>query len=193
VLEEMDDLRGLTTALRVLGGVHAGLGDLDEATEVLRRGHALAERIGAIEEQAGCLVNLGLVEQERKDYDRAIAHDLRAAELLESIGHMTGLAGCLANLAEKTMEADRFDDALVYGDRAVDVARALDGEPLVYLADALYVQAEVHLKRGQVEEAAQEAEEAARLFADSGDEKDVEKAEAIVAKAKASRPVSERR
>ena len=80
--EESGDLRRLSSALRVLGGVYEDLGRLDEAAAVLRDGLALSERIGHVEEAAGCLVNLALVELAAGEIDAAIDCNRRAIDEL---------------------------------------------------------------------------------------------------------------
>ena len=62
IFSELDDLRGLATALRVTGDAFSRMKRFDEAAAELRRGLQLAERVGSIDEIGGCLINLGLAE-----------------------------------------------------------------------------------------------------------------------------------
>src|SRR5207249_10570074 len=86
IFEERDDLRGLATALRIVGNAYTYLGQLDEAALALRRGLDMAQRLGSVEEVGGCLINLGLVELKRGELTGSIACDRRAIEEVWAIG-----------------------------------------------------------------------------------------------------------
>jgi hypothetical protein len=58
LLELDEDLQGLVSALRVLGGVQHEAGDRTGSRATLERGLALARRLGHAEETGACLVNL---------------------------------------------------------------------------------------------------------------------------------------
>ncbi|HEY2636690.1 MAG TPA: tetratricopeptide repeat protein, partial [Solirubrobacteraceae bacterium] len=94
-----DDLGRRARALRVLGGVHEDLGEIDAGAEALREGLALARRIGRGEEVASCLLNLGVLELGRGDTAGAVQCARDAAAAFERIGHPSR-AAAYANLAE---------------------------------------------------------------------------------------------
>ncbi len=162
IYEERDDARGLASALRILGEAYQRLGRLDEAADALRRGLALAERIGSVEELGGCLINLGLVELERGAFADAVACDRRAIEEFERIHHGSGRAIAYANLAEKLAYLDEFEEAVTYCERALDLARSIGHSATV--ADATRAMALIRLRQGAFGEAGTYAEEAGRLF-----------------------------
>ena len=166
IFELHDDTRGLASAMRILGGAYWYLDRLDEAAGALRRGLALAERIGSVEEIGGCLINLGAVELARGALEEAIACDRRAIEEFERIGHASGRAVGYSNLAEKLMRVGDKEEALRYCDRALEVARAL-GDTLA-VADTLQIVASIRLAQGDYREAARRAEEAVALFVQMG-------------------------
>src|SRR5207244_2790037 len=82
-----------------------------EAAAVLHEGITLAQRIGSIEDVGGCLVNLGMVEEERGDLEQGLACDRQAVEEFDRIGHGTGKAHAYCNLADKLSRAGRYEEA----------------------------------------------------------------------------------
>ncbi|MDX6400808.1 MAG: hypothetical protein QOF27_1414 [Gaiellaceae bacterium] len=166
IFEKEGDLRGLATTLRLLGDAYFARGKHDEAVDALRRGLAIAEKVGNVEEIGGCLINLGLIELRRGDYKAAIAYDRRAIEEFERVSHASGRTVAYANLAEMLTETGEFDEALVYCARALDLARSTGN--LLVVADATKIGAGIRLRRGELEAAAIQAEEAGNLFLESG-------------------------
>jgi tetratricopeptide (TPR) repeat protein len=161
MLQDAGDLRSLASALRIMGGVHEELGNLDEAAIALREGLQLAERVGNAEELAACLINLGLVEMRRDRIEDAIACDRRAIAEFERIGHEPGKAIGYANLGEKLMlrgDLAAAEQATVEG---LNLARALDD--LFTIGDATLTLAGIALRSGNPESAATRAEEAGQL------------------------------
>ena len=166
IFEEKSDLRGLATALRVVGGSYNELGRYGDAATALRTGLGVAERVGSVEEIGGCLINLGFAEANRGNMDEAIACDRRAIEEFERIGHGSGRATGYANLADKLMRTKQYAEATRYGARALELAQAIGNAYTV--ADATYTLAAIRHREGDHAEAAPQAEEAARLFEEMG-------------------------
>jgi adenylate cyclase len=167
IFEERDDVVGLVSTLRVMGGAYFALERLDEAAETLRRGLELAQRVGSAEETVACLINLGLVELSRGALDEAIACDRQAIETCERIGLETGRAFALANLAEKLIYREDYDEALRLCDEAEELARSIGQWPTV--ADVIQTRAKLSLRTGAFTEAAKQAEESATLFLEAGE------------------------
>lgn len=161
-----DDPRGLASALRIIGDAHRDAGRPEEAAQALRRGLALAERVGSAEEIGACLINLGLAEMERGELAEAIACDRRAIEEFERIGHGTGRAAGYANLAEKLALQEDYDEALEQCAKALELSRAIGNS--VTVADALRTASRIRLEQGEFADAAAQAEEAAKLFGEMG-------------------------
>jgi tetratricopeptide (TPR) repeat protein len=159
--EARGDLRNLTSALRVLGGVYEDLGRLDDAAGALTAGLALAERTGRIDELGGCLINLGLVELARGQVDEAIACDRRAIDAFERLGH-PARATAYGNLAEALLARGDLDEARTYCQMAITVASQQHDSLAV--ADATLTAAIADLRAGRAHEAAPAACRAAELF-----------------------------
>jgi tetratricopeptide (TPR) repeat protein len=166
IFEHEKTVRGLATALRVVGGIYKDLDRLDEAAASLRRGLEMAERVGAVEEIGGCLINLGMVEEDRGAIAEGIACDRRAIEEFERIGHGAGRARGYANLAHKLALAGDYDEALRWCDRTIEFSHSIGLS--VTVADAIDTIAVVTFRQGRFPEAAARAEEAAALYLEMG-------------------------
>ena len=162
IAREHDDLRGETTALRVLGLVQQGLGRLDAAAASLRRDLELARRIGSVEAIGGALINLALVERDRGDLDASIACNRQAVVEFERVGHGAGRAIGYANLADVLRRALVLDEAEAYARRAHDLAEEI-GHAMTR-ADSVAILGEISYARGAHQEAAHLAETSAELF-----------------------------
>jgi len=165
-LRALQDTRGLSTALRVVGDVYGALGQFDKAAATLHAGLEQAERVGDVEEIGGCLLNLGMVEIGRGQPQAAIESSRRALVEFDRVGHQAGAATAAANLAEWLLLSQRPDDAAAYCQQALDVAEQI-GDRLT-IADATLTRALIHLAQGQPQEAARDAEHAAAAFAELG-------------------------
>ena len=166
MFDDAGDVRGLATALRLLGDTHRTRGELDEAATALRRGLELAEQTGTVEEIGNCLGNLAMVELERGRLAEAVACNLRAIEEFERIGHGAGRAHIYANLAWTHFHAGDHQEALRYAEQAIETASAI-GHPLA-AADAVDTIARIALSEGRAHDAVERAQEAAERYLDAG-------------------------
>jgi adenylate cyclase len=182
IFEAEQDLRGLTTALRIQGNVYGAVGRFDDAAVTLQRGLATAERVGSVEEIGGCLLNLGMVELERGHLDDAIALDRRAIEQFERISHGSGRAGAYGNLSEKLLAAGELNDALRTAEQALALGGEIGHAPTV--ADVQRTMARILLAQGRAEEAADRAEASAAVFREMGAEAEAEAALAVAESAR---------
>ena len=164
--EASGDLRTLATSLRVLSLTYWHLGELETAAEVGLRGLALAQRIGSSEEIGACLSNLGLIEKRRENFSEAVEHTQRAIEEFERARSEGSRAQAYTNLAGTLEEAGRLEEALDYCGRAEELARSI-GYPIA-IAQITDTRAMVELKLARFSEAAETAEEAARLYLEFG-------------------------
>jgi tetratricopeptide (TPR) repeat protein len=182
IFETEQDLRGLTTALRIQGNVYGVVGRFDDAAVTLRRGLATAERVGSAEEIGGCLLNLGMVELERGNLADAIELDRRAIDQFDRIGHGSGRAAAYGNLAEKLLASGDLDEALRTGERALEVAEEIGHAPTV--ADVQRTMARILLEQGRTDEAADRAEASAAVFREMGADAEAEAALAVAESAR---------
>jgi adenylate cyclase len=166
IFEAHEDMRGLSTALRIMGDAYTQSGRLDDAVEALRRGFELAERVGSTEEIGGCLINLGWAEYQRGNIAEAIECDRRAIEEFDRIGHASGRTRAYTNIADKLAHSGELDEALAWCDKALELSRSI-GHTLT-IADVYDTIAYVTLQRGDFAAAAEKAEEAVSLYLEMG-------------------------
>lgn len=159
MFERLRDRHGSATALRILGGAYREMGELDRASETLQHGLHVAELTGNVEEIAGCLINLGVVEQKRGRVEAGIECDLKAIDEFERVGLASGRAIAFGNLAEKLHIAGRLDAAAAAAATALEVAHGIGHLPTI--ADVSRTQASIALDRGDWRAAARDAEAAA--------------------------------
>jgi class 3 adenylate cyclase/tetratricopeptide (TPR) repeat protein len=181
LFEQNHDQRGLTTALRLASGIHLDLNDFESAVAALRGGLELADRVGNVEELAGCLINLGMIEHQRGNLDEAIACDRRAIAEFERIGHRAGRAIGYSNLSEKLMDRGDLEEALQSSENAFEIARQIEHTPTV--ADALQTMAAIYMKRGEFLVAAERAEQAVEINLGVGATRYAVEASEVAAKA----------
>jgi tetratricopeptide (TPR) repeat protein len=166
LLDAPDSLRQLVTALRIAGMAHVYAGDGQRARERLDRGVEVAERIGLLEEAAGCVLNSGLIVLVE---DPAFAAYLfrDALARFERLGRPSGMVQAHGNLADALCRAGELDEAEVEVGRALSLASRI-GHQLTR-ADATWTRAKVQLARGLPVRAADTAELAASLFLELDD------------------------
>ncbi len=162
IFEEAQDLRGTTTAFRVVSAAYHRLGSLDAAADALRQGLALAERVGSAEEIGACLINLGMVELDRGEPAAAIACDRRAIEQFERVGGGTGRVIGYGNLAEKLVASGELDEAEIWCLKALELARSIQHGHTI--ADATRTLAVIRMRQSRYRETIELAEDAAALF-----------------------------
>src|SRR5262249_2144061 len=178
IFQAEQDLRGLATALRIEGSIYFAVERLADAPAALPRRLAAA-RVGNVEEVAGCLLGLGMVELSLGHVETAIEFDRRAGAEFERIGHGSGRAGAYGNLAEKLLAAGDLDGAIDEASRALALAEEIGHTPTV--ADVQRTRARILLRQGRDAEAAVRAEAAAQAFRAMGAEAEAEDALNVVA------------
>lgn len=166
IADAKNDPRLLASTSRVLGDAYRLRGDLDAAAAILAEGLSYAERTGSIEEIGGCLINLGLVELERRHIDVAIAHNRRAIEEFERVGHGSGRAWGYSNLAWALANAGQYAEAEQVAARSLEFSRAI--AHLITAAETLDTRAFIALQNRDNLRAEREAVEAAELFVQLG-------------------------
>jgi tetratricopeptide (TPR) repeat protein len=159
---EHGDVLAELAAVRLIGDSYTRLGRLDDGVAAFREALRLAERIGAVAEAAGGLLNLGWAERRRGNLDEAITWDRRAAEQFDRIRHGSGRATAYGNLASHLVLRGNYDEALEQAERALEIAREIDHTYTI--ADVFQTIASARMGRGEFAEAAARAEESAALF-----------------------------
>lgn len=93
-----------------LGWSYLEIGDYETAEELFTRSEATAVRMNAKRDRIPCLIQLGNIREQRRDWEGAERYTAQAVAIAREIGHeQLGLA--LANLARISIETGRFADA----------------------------------------------------------------------------------
>lgn len=166
ILEQLGDVRGLARALRVLGDAYNRLGQLDQASAALQRGLELAHRTGDVEEIGGCLINLGLVEMARENFDEAVRWTRLAIEEFGRIEHSTGLSIGHGNVADLLLRSGRLEEAVENCLKALEIATSIGDVETV--ADVKKTLANVRYQQNNLTSAADIAAEATALYEEMG-------------------------
>ncbi|GAC1442536.1 MAG: adenylate/guanylate cyclase domain-containing protein [Mycobacteriales bacterium] len=183
IFRSLEDPRGLSSTLRILGDVYLRTGCHDDAAAALTQGLNLATRVGAAEEIGACLINLGMLEMDRGRIDVATEYDRRALTEFKKSGHAVGSAIATTNLAEKLFLAGAYDEAAVQCHQGQVLARESNLPSI--LADGQHTLARVLMSQERFDEAAVAASEAAAVFGASGDGERASAAAAVAAAARA--------
>ena len=163
LLDEAGDLHRLVSALRVAGGICADEGNRSQATALLERGVAVAERIGMLVEAAGCLLNAGFLDLET-DPRSAVPRFRAALDIFRRIGNIGGQCAALANLADALTRTGQLEEADDISSQALEIALRIGHQ--LGEADVLHTMAKGALARGRSDQAVELAERAAAVFAE---------------------------
>ena len=150
------------TVARALGGVLQDADRWEDAAETLQQGLDLARRLGDIEEQGACHINIGLCSLHFERFDEAVVCFTDAIALFEQIGHATGCLVGYGNLATALGQLGQVDEALAAADHAEQLALKL-GDQFTTL-DVALTRAEILIGLGRGDEAALIANEAAQAL-----------------------------
>lgn len=161
LLDEPTSLTHLVRALRVAGGAYIYAGDRVAARLRLERAVAAADRVGLLEESAGCLLNLGMNDLEHDP--RAAVESFRAAlAAFERLARPAGQVQAYANLADALTRAGELEEADALVTKALTLADAI-GHRLTS-ADATLTRARILSARGRTDDAVATAQRAAAMF-----------------------------
>jgi diguanylate cyclase (GGDEF)-like protein len=144
-----------------IGNVEQATGDLPAAREHYRRALAIYEEHEVPGGVAGATYNLGMIAQELKDDDTALAHYARARETATALGDRYLESLALSATGSVSLERGRPDDALPYFREALALCRTLDRKRGI-LTNLLRI-AEAERARGRFRDALAVLDEAGPL------------------------------
>lgn len=171
------DARSTVTAYRLLGDIAHRDGDIETARGVLALGLAEARRTGNVEEEAACLLNLGLAVSAAGDHAEAAACYDQALEAFTVAANPVGRSIAHGNRAWERMHLDDLDGAEADAQESLRLSRATANT--LAQADVTNTLALVARRRGAVDLAKRLAHEAADLFGAAGARDEAAAAEAL--------------
>jgi hydrogenase-4 transcriptional activator len=161
-LNAAGDRRHLGSVHSLLGIVHAQAGRYDEAMAAFRQAEQLATAAQAEDVLALVCGNQANVAMMRHRHDQARALAERAVALHERAGSLHGLAVALATLGQICVRLGDLSRAEAVLRRAVDLRTAVQqSETRGAVFDTL---AQIHLIRGEYDEAARDLEQAGEAY-----------------------------
>ncbi|WP_229904527.1 tetratricopeptide repeat protein [Lentzea cavernae] len=122
IRRELDDQRGVGSALMNLGIVAGTRGDLRTAAGYFQESKDIGERHGLLNQVAIALDNLSVAHFELGDLDRALASSVESVELHTGQDQKRALANALASLARIHAERGEVAEGLTAARRCFDVA-----------------------------------------------------------------------
>jgi adenylate cyclase len=166
IFEEIEDLRQLARATRVLGGFQCdAAGDdrdgLERALQTLQEARVLAQRVGNAEEQIATLINVGRTHGMLGDQEAALVATQEALAASRRVGNMNGVACAYCNLADYFGELERWHEGLEAAQLGLVAAEEI-GTP-VWIIGALQGIAWSEQGLGNPERSAEAAERALEL------------------------------
>ena len=118
--------------------------------------------------QAVWIHQLGILTQERGDYDEAIRHYQRALDISERLGDQAGMAASYHNLGVLAQERGDYDEAAHQYQRALDISERLGNQ--AGMADSYGQLGNLARLRGDYDEAARQYQRALDIFERIGDQ-----------------------
>ncbi len=180
IKEEVGDLPGVSRTLTNLANVHYALGDLGGAGEKHQQALAIARDIDDKQGQALAYVNISeLLLADGKPVEAADSAK-QAVELSREIGWKMLTAASLAYWGDALVPQDKLDAATERYAEALLISTEI--EAIGFAAVSERGLAQVSLEKGHFDEAAVEAEKAARSCNSAGSAKDEAKALSILAR-----------
>ncbi|MEZ5118248.1 MAG: adenylate/guanylate cyclase domain-containing protein [Candidatus Nanopelagicales bacterium] len=171
------DPRATVTAYRLLGDIAQRAGDPAAARGVLTLGLGEARRTGNVEEEAACLVNLGLAASGEGDHRDAAASYDAALEAFTVAGNPVGRCIAHGNRAWERMHLGDLAGAERDCEDSLRLSRAT-GNTLAE-ADVTNTQALLARRRGDGSAAVMLARRAAELFRSAGAEAEADAADEL--------------
>jgi len=172
-------LKGLLTQVRddqldLLARVHNGLGvvhyysgDQDEALNHYLTAMRLYEKCGSNDNVSGCLLNIGLLYLERKDFAQAMDYYKRSLDAVNETAENSRNAVALNQIGTIHMKLEHYPEALPFFSRSLELFRAQNH--LSGVAGVLSNIAIVREEMGEREQAESAREEALEIYEKLGD------------------------
>jgi tetratricopeptide (TPR) repeat protein len=147
IAEKVGDHHGLSWFHCGIGSVLRGLDRHREALDHLNEARWQARHTGEKSAETNCLLELGAIFRELRDYETAASQCELALTLAESVPDLAAIARACVSLCGINKDRRRFDDSIRFGHRAVEVLRgsqnlASQADAAEVLGDALYAAGE---------------------------------------------------
>ena len=166
ILEELDDLSGMSKVVNNLGLVYWAKGDLNHAIECYLRSLVISEEIGDEQHMAITLTNLGNVYSMKGKLDEALEFYQRGLAIKEKLNLKRDIGASLLNLGSIYRLKGELDLALDYYQRGLVLSEELNDKPNIALA--ILNSGDVHSVRGELNRAMEHFQKAIELYQELG-------------------------
>jgi class 3 adenylate cyclase/tetratricopeptide (TPR) repeat protein len=157
LFEELDNLRGQSGVLNMLGMFAYFRGEWDNALELYKRAQATVHRTGNAVMDAIAISNIGEIALDQGRLDEAQQHFENASRVVRAARYRAGTAYVNINLARLAARQGRYSDALRIFEESI--AESRDVGALEKLTEALARKAECLMLSGDVAAALSVADE----------------------------------
>jgi len=172
--------RGIATCHNNIGEVHRTRGEPRLAIPAYERAAAILDEIGAGADAAVVRMNLGAAHLDLGEVARARAELTGAEERFQALGRFKFLPELYMHLARAALLAGQYDVATGHADRSLELAR-LD-RVLSQEGMTQRIQGEIALARGEAEVARGWLEESRATLAELGEDAELARTEALLAR-----------
>ncbi|MBI1277539.1 MAG: AAA family ATPase [Anaerolineaceae bacterium] len=160
--------RGIIHSLGDLAAHYVAKGDYHKAMDNLRTALELALEIGHLHSSAAIIINMGMIYNDRGDFDRALICDTKSLGYYLELGDLPNVANALGVITIIEIEILNYEMAARLLDKSIKLCRSLN-IPYI-LCEQLYYQAKLILmQNGNLDEARQLNDEALQIATDLGD------------------------
>ncbi|RKX18825.1 MAG: hypothetical protein DRP35_08670 [Candidatus Zixiibacteriota bacterium] len=150
--KEINDINGMSSCFNNIGNVYEEQGLLatdsvnkykffDKAIEQYLKSLKLNKNLGDKVGISGCYNNIGIVQQDKKEYEVAIEYYLKALNLYKELGDKNGVSTVYGNIASLDVAIAKtpgisqqkkrlhLNNAITYGTQALKIAREINATP----------------------------------------------------------------
>jgi signal transduction histidine kinase len=150
--EERSDLNQASYFYNKAANTYWALNDLDNAKELFGKALQMALKIGNHNAIYILNTNLGLINTEISNFDKAIEHFVEAGKSAQQLGRKSDYAASLINQANANYESEKYSNAISLLGKAEEVAQELNDSKLLRNTYSIYTK--VYDKMGSREESA---------------------------------------
>jgi tetratricopeptide (TPR) repeat protein len=152
--------------LQNAGSFHIYLGELDKAEKMLGEALDLAIELEDVHIEAATVVNLGIIWNYRKDWEKAREYTERALQLYRRLGSRSGQISALIHMGEAAAGEGRVEESRELFTSALGLSNPVEDRVTIIAIHG--VRGAVNLAAGALDEALHDYEEALRLTREIG-------------------------
>lgn len=131
ISETLQNRVQISKTLGNLGWCYFKMGDRERAFEAFTKSEQLAGELGLVRDQLYWLMNIGIVLNDQREYERAMESLKKALGIASKLENRSAVALSLSNMANTALAMGQFETAEKYNDEALHLQQAI-GESDLY-------------------------------------------------------------